>query len=87
MTIKKIIAKAAKFIRHRQTSSKFSSTQKIFLSFSSQILNQDMKIKACSKKPKLLILRTGGIEPPTSSWQGDILPLNYVRFSKIAYLV
>lgn len=25
-------------------------------------------------------MRTGGIEPPTSPWQGDILPLNYVRF-------
>lgn len=24
-------------------------------------------------------MRTGGIEPPTSPWQGDILPLNYVR--------
>ena len=30
-------------------------------------------------------MRTGGIEPPTSPWQGDILPLNYVR-NNIFYL-
>ena len=30
-------------------------------------------------RPRAWSLRTGGIEPPTSPWQGDILPLNYIR--------